>query len=251
MTTTYYSDSLFCLTYRQIWTLLAKQGGFGLAILVFPIFGFCKLVRWRFKPQYGLARPAQADFDEACQLPPAVRLAIDPYVDASLAAGLMWCGCGRRPYIGNKTTYAVVLLQADGRLRASIEWSHQRIGPSEASFIVFTCESLLTGDRVLQCVANATAQLMADFMPPWMEVQWLPPEWPPERVIAEHRRLIEQRSDVVPYNMARLSDELLVEAQRAFDFAVTRGILAPITDSEATKLIASTPSEVVPAELVR
>lgn len=247
---TWYADNMFCLTYWQLMKLSWTQGLIGV-LLVFPFFAFRKLVRWQFVPTSAQLRPAELQVLSPNDLPADVRAAVAPLVGAAVNAGLELALCHRKPVIGDKREYVIFLAEPTGRLGVEIIWTWQRVGQTENATTVFTCGSRLTGDREINTVANALAQVLRGILPAWVEIQFLPEGTPPEMVIAAHRQAIADRNDVVAVAPSEWTAQYLRSTQRGFDHLISVQMLIPISPAEAARLRTVNVEPIVRAELVR
>ncbi|MCI0357445.1 MAG: hypothetical protein L0211_03045 [Planctomycetaceae bacterium] len=247
---TYYTENLFGLSYWRLFKVTAMQSVAG-ALIVFPVVAFRKLIRWKFRPTSAQQRPAEFDLVSPAEFPADAGAAVAPLVGVAVSAGFEVVLCHRKSVIGRKREYTVLLVEPTGRMAVEITWIWQGVGQIENAQVTFTCESKLAGGRELNTLANPMIEALREFLPEWVEFQFLPDGTPPNVVLATHRQAISDRGDGAAVPRPQWIAGYLASAQRAFDHFIARGMLVPISPAEVKRLRAIDAEPIVRAELVR
>jgi hypothetical protein len=221
----------FSSIWRRCWQLYGLAGP-----LVFVHFAVRKLLRLRRTVYWGFPRPEHIDPLPATALPFVVRKEFEPAERACQAAGMRHIYYTRAPHIGGAQRYAAAYLSVDGTFYTGIVWNHFVFKGQTRASTVFACHTPLTGGRRLHTSAVPRKYLDTDVISPDHEMLRLPPDIPPEEVIARHIERVHQASGVVRLREDNLIRFVLDDVQQLFDWMVEKGLYVPLTEQEVARL---------------
>ncbi len=239
MTTYYRPVDLTEVPLRVVLRMMRGQH-FTVAYLATAIIALRKLVRWPFPARWGQTWPEKLtptvlEWDE---LPAEVRLAMEPRAAQCRNYGLTLALCSKPSYyIGRMRGYSATFLDATQTTAATVLWRQLYTGREVKTRIWLICSSELSDGRRLVTLTEDPSPL-GNLFRERVDVEHLPPDTPTGEVLATHRRrletvgvsaIAEDKDTIIAKTLERLREE--------FEHLVASGILVPLSQKEAARLI--------------
>jgi hypothetical protein len=237
----YYTDDITLMPATVIWRTVRRQS-LSVAMMSFPYFLARKALRLRHPANHGTSRVTELPAIPEEQIPPHITQAFAPFIVACRACQMEPVQCFRTPCIGNKTIISSMWLDPTGTIYGSITWIDLRLGAFHKTKAVFACHSWLESGTEWHTSPMAPEDWIPELVPPGQEILALPPDLPPAQVIERHQQRLAGRSDVRRFDKASLLQEVLRASQERFDYLVSRGIYAPLTEAETERLMVGKPT---------
>jgi hypothetical protein len=233
--TRYYSDDISLLPPRAIWRLLRRHPHWIQRLPLFIYFIGCKIAGSK-NPVYGLPRPAALVEVEWSSLPAEAQQACEATASACREAGFHPVTYLHSQAIGSRRGYSAVWLHSQGQMYATSIWFEIRRAGQLRSKAVFGCHSVRTNAQILNCGSIAPNDWIPELIPPNHNILNIWPEASPVKIIESHRNRIRCEFDLQQLNEDTVRQQVLVSSQQLFDYVITKGICAPLTQSEIERI---------------
>lgn len=216
-----------------IWRCVNKQPG------AFLYLAMRKLLKRPFPAYAGERRPEERPFlVEWGDFPEEAREAMEPRAAECREYGLtlLLCSKGDR-FIGFKRTYGMTYLDPSKTRVVVILWLQTRIGGREMATINLICTSHLEDGRILATMTHGPGPL-GNISPPHVHDECVAPETPLRDLFAAHERRLEAAgSPAIAEDRETILARWSERTQEGFDHLVATGVLVPLTQEEAERLM--------------
>lgn len=235
----YYADDITLMPVVVIWRMVS-QGSLLTGLPVFLYFLVRKVLRLRHPANYAAARPDVLSKITREAVPSEVLCEMTPDVETCQAAGFTVVTWTHPDIIGNKQSYAVMMLHESGLVSATVVWFRISLGDQVRRQTVFSCQSFDESGTHLCTGPVANRQWIPELIPPDTDAVQLDIDTTASETIEAHFNRISGRDDLVRFNDATLEKQVLSGAQSMVDFMIKRRFYVPITAAEYERLSAMT-----------
>ena len=233
---TYYTDDITLMPTRMVWRTACRASP-ALAPLLFTFFYARKLLRLRFRANYGVPRPKTLPVVAEDAVPPDARIAFAPFIRSCEDLRFDFAFHLMPEYLGNKHGASTVLLNSDGTSFATVIWFSISFGEFSRTQVCFSCHSSLKSGEELHTSPIADEHWHPELIPPETQIMRLPVDTPVPDVINAHgNRINEHHAELLHFTRDSLACHMLSGAQRVFDHMIENGYYAPLTPAEVHRL---------------